>query len=405
MGGDHASASPAAPSPSLTLLRGLRPEAELLLCCARTCPDAATVARAGALMRKAIDWDYLLRLARRHRVTALVGRQLEAIDGQAVPETVRSELAAHFESNKQRNLFMTAQLSHVLKLLEANGVRAISYKGPALAATAYGSLALREFDDLDLLVSRQDVLRVKGLLMAEGYRPKPKLTEAQERWLLDSQHAYVLVRDGGPVFVELHWTISPRYVSRILDPERLWDRVERVTVAGVVVPTLHPEVLLPSLSEHGAKHAWERLAWICDIAELARSRTALDWDDILRQAHRHGGGRTLALGLLLARSLLGAPVPDDVRRRVESDRAVEPLAAEVRGRLFQPIQRPAGVLGSALFQLRLLEHWGKRMRFCRLALTSPTVADWQRVRLPRALSFLYYPLRAVRLFVGARHTH
>jgi hypothetical protein len=377
----------------------------LLLLCARTRPDAPTIDRVRALVRASIDWEHLLQLAGRHRVTALVGRQIQAIGGQAVPEATRNELEAHLLGNHRRNLFMAAQLSHVLRLLEVGGIRAISYKGPALAVSGYGNLALREFDDLDLLVDRQNVLRVKGLLMAEGYRPRPELTEAEERWLLDSQHAYFLVRDGGPVFVELHWTISPRYVSPSLGPERLWDRVERVTVAGIAVPTLAPEVLLPSLCEHGAKHAWERLGWICDIAELVRNRTDLDWDEILRQAQRYGGGRTLALGLLLAYSLLGAPLPDEVRKRVEADSAVELLAAQVRSQLFQRIKRPVGDLGSMLFQLRLLERWGARMRFCQLVLTTPTVADWHWVRLPPALSFLYYPLRAVRLLTGTHHHH
>jgi len=363
------------------------------------------VARAGALLREKIDWDHLLRLARRHRVAALLHRQLDTIGIQAVPDAVRHELEAHFSHNKGRNLFMTAQLSHVLRLLEANGIQAISYRGPALAVSAYGSLALREFDDLDLLVDRQNILRVKDLLVSEGYRPQETLTEAQERWLLESQHSYSFVRDRGPVFMELHWTISPRYVSRILDPERLWERVESISVAGVTVPTLPPEVLLPSLCEHGAKHSWERLGWICDVAELTQTSRTLDWDRIMREARRSGAGRMLALGLFLARSLLGARLPDEVRRLVEADPVVEALASGVRMRLFEERGRRRGAFERTLLQLRLLEHWGERIRFCRLALTTPTVADWKQVRLPPALSFLYYPLRVARLLRGTHHTH
>jgi hypothetical protein len=383
----------------------LRPEAELLLCGARTRPDAETVARAGALLAEKIDWGHLLRLARRHRVAALLHRQLDTIGTQAVPEGVWHELEAHFSHNKGRNLFMTAQLSHVLKLLEANGIQAISYRGPALAVSAYGSLALREFDDLDLLVDRQNILRVKDLLVSEGYRPQETLTEAQERWLLESQHSYSLVRDRGPVFMELHWTISPRYVSRTLDPEQLWERVESVSVAGVTVPTLPPEVLLPSLCEHGAKHSWERLGWICDVAELTQTSRTLDWDRIMREARRSGAGRMLALGLFLARSLLGARLPDEVWRLVEADPVVEAVASGVRMRLFEEPGRRPGVFERTLLQLRLLERWGERIRFCRLVLTTPTVADWKQVRLPPALSFLYYPLRVARLLRGTHHTH
>jgi hypothetical protein len=34
---------------------------------------------------------------------------------------------------------------------------AIFYKGPALAAMAYGNVALREFSDLDILMKKEDV--------------------------------------------------------------------------------------------------------------------------------------------------------------------------------------------------------------------------------------------------------
>src|SRR5262249_7263798 len=158
----------------------------------------------------------------------------------------------------------------------ANGVPAIPYKGPTLAVAAYGRVGLREFSDLDILVKKADVLRAKELLVADGFTAGPPLTDAQERALVESQHAYCLTRPDRSVLVELHWEVSPRHVSLPFQPERLWQRLDPVMLAGRPVMALAPEVLLPTLCEHGAKHLWERLAWICDIAELVRAVPELD---------------------------------------------------------------------------------------------------------------------------------
>ncbi len=383
----------------------VRPEIELLLGCARATPEPEAQDRIRAALRREIDWSYLLRMAERHRLKPLLYWHLRTTGAGAVPGPILDGLLAHFERNKGKNLFLTAQLSRILQLLEAHGIPAVCYKGPALAMSAYGNLALREFDDLDLLVDRQNVLCAKRLLVSEGYRPQAALTEAQERSLLASQHPFGLIRDRGGVIVELHWAISPRYASLAVEPGQLWERLEAISVAGVRVLALAPEVLLPSLCEHGAKHGWERLSWICDIAQMIRTATGLDWDRLVRQAGASRSTRRLALGLCLARDLLGVALPDAPRRQVESDPVLSRLARQVRERLFQEPPGHAGLLAGALFQLRALERWGDRVRFCRLALTTPTIADWRRVRLSPGLTFLYYPLRAMRLLRGRHHAH
>ena len=46
------------------------------------------------------------------------------------------------------------------------------------------------------------------------------------------------------------------------------ERLEEVATAGTTFRTLPADVLLVALCVHGAKHVWERLGWIVDVAEL-----------------------------------------------------------------------------------------------------------------------------------------
>jgi hypothetical protein len=383
----------------------LRPEGHLLLACARTQMDDASAGRLRTLLDGQLDWEYVLRAARWHGVLPLVHWHLRELDPTLVPAAVREELRTSFERTQRRNLFLAVRLCALLKRFAADGIPAIPYKGPTLAQAAYGRLGLREFADLDILVNRTDVLRAKALLVAEGFRPSATLTEEQEQALVDSQHAYWLATPDRAVQVELHWDISPRHVSQRRGPDGLWERLEPVAIAGTTVLTLAPEVLLASLCEHGAKHLWDRLAWIADIAELMRSKPSIDWARVHDEARRSTSERTVALGLRLATDLLGAAVPELMRRRVDGDATVSALVSETCQRLFRDDLRPAGLLEQARFHLRLRERWSHRLRYCWLALTTLTVADWEERRLPKALSFLYYPIRFLRLLGGAYEHH
>src|SRR5262245_35749716 len=155
-------------TPSLVV----RPEAELVLCCARTCMDPENAARISALVRRDIDWDYLLRIANEHGITPLLYTHLNATCREAVPNRNLDELRNHFHDNSRHNLFLTGELLNLLRLFETHQIPAIAFKGPVLAAAVYGNLALRQFSDLDLMIHKQQVAKTRGLLVSRGYRPQ-----------------------------------------------------------------------------------------------------------------------------------------------------------------------------------------------------------------------------------------
>ena len=79
------------------------------------------------------------------------------------------------------------------------------------------------------------------------------------------------------------------------------------------------------LCVHGAKHFWERLAWIVDIAQLVTVRE-VDWKLLSEIAAERKCSRLLLLGLYLAHEVVGAPLPESVLQRARSDSRVAWLA-------------------------------------------------------------------------------
>jgi hypothetical protein len=399
---------------------GTRSEIELLLCCIRMGGGAARAERVRALLGDEIDWEYLLRLAGRHRLRPLLYWNLNNTCPEEVPAAVFAQLQEHFYSNLARNLQLTAELLRLLGLLEAEGIAAVPLKGPVLAASAYGNLALREFADLDILVQERQVAQARDLLVSQGYRPTKPLSGAEEANYLRVQHHHQLLRARDEIAVELHWAFTEKYFFHVPDPASVWARVVPVPFAGSTILRLALEDWLLTLCVHGSKHLWDRLAWVCDVAEFIRSQRRLNWACLLDRAHALGCRRMLLLGLLLAYDLFGTALPLSVLLEAWDDSAAA-LAAEVKEQLFQEDRLPPGPDEQRCFHIRVREHLRDRIRYCRYfgeipggadrTVMSPLTRCWFHltmallpndrdrafVPLPAALSFLYYVIRPIRL--------
>ncbi len=107
----------------------------------------------------------------------------------------------------------------ILSLLENNGIAAIPYKGPALAASVYGDLALRQFADLDIMVRNEDVLRARDVMASLGYQPQLELNDIQAVAHQRTKYELPLIRNPGRFIVELKWAVVDEYFSFRMDSE------------------------------------------------------------------------------------------------------------------------------------------------------------------------------------------
>ncbi|HEV7765265.1 MAG TPA: nucleotidyltransferase family protein [Thermoanaerobaculia bacterium] len=384
--------------------RSLSPEYEMLLACARSRMDERHARILQELSRSALDWDSLLALGRRHSLFPLLYRQLAAVVPQDVPPESLERLKELYQGNTARNLFLLGELERVLRSLAEDGIIAIPYKGPLLAIAGYGDLSLRRFVDLDVIVRRDDVERAIGTLTHLGYRAEPVVSPVQQAFLIRTQHDLAFKQDEGRMIVELHWEVAPRLFATELAAENLWEQATTRTVGGSEMLALAPEDMLLSLCVHGSKHLWERLAWVCDIAEWLAAHPEMTWPELLTRAERTGQQRMLLVGLSLAAELLDAPLPAPAAVAIEADRAVASLVAQAKQVIFSEPPRPPGMISSLRFNLLARRAWIAKLNYLRYLLM-PTDADVRAFRVPRALQFLYYVSRPFRLLGKKEHMH
>jgi hypothetical protein len=373
------------------------PEKRLLVHCARSSLRLADMEAIRDLVQQPLDWHYILADAAENSVTPLLNRSLQQAASNLVPDAIFDQLKEAYRANTIRCMYLSTELVRVLGLFRSAAIRAIPFKGPILACQAYGDLTLREFEDLDIVLSQADLPRAHELMESQGYR-------ARYPWILSRGAVSTLVpgeynyRDKSRrVMVELHTELTLRHFPRVPDLEALATPPSFVHLATTDVESFSPEVTLVLLCLHGSKDFWERLSWVADLSEVIRSHPALDWTEVHRRAESVRAVRILYLGLRLAMELFEAEIPPDVCRRVEGDSSVNDLAGGVINRLLSRKLPHLNTFRRFQFRRKLLNGLLTGTRYSLRLTLVPTEEDWEMIPLQGILSSLYIFLRPLRL--------
>jgi hypothetical protein len=335
-------------------------ELQLLLACARVTIDADEQGHIQRLAAAGPDWELLILTARRHGLCSLLHRTLSAVNHEQVPSVVMEQLTTLASNYRSRNLMLVAELLRVIAILENVGIRAIPYKGPALAQYVYRDFALREFVDLDILIKPCDAVRARRVLMSAGLPPAnaaSRLAEQLYRYF-HCEFAFVLLRE---VKLEVNWRLAPAYWLLPQLGDKVWDRLGQLQLAGAVTARLDQNDLLITLCIHGSKHIWDTLKWLVDVAELVRSQPGLDWVSLQSKAERIGATVMLEIGLVLAHDLLQAPVPAEVLETARNRPKTIKLVSEIRERSFAKDNAPSKVLQELPFVARAVQKPGAKV--------------------------------------------
>ena len=359
--------------------------------------EPAIAEKVRALVARPLDWDYLLSEAAENSLTPLLARNLPVSAAETVPPDRMKRLTEATRANTARCLILTAELIKIMDLFRSEGIPAIPYKGPVIAAQAYGDVTLREFEDLDIVLRQRDMAKANDIVTSLGYAPKFP-------WILSPGAAASLVpgeynyrEKSHRMMVELHTEVTLRHFPVPPDLDDLARRLVPVALSGHEVRTFAPEDVLPILCIHGSKDFWERISWIADIAELVQAYPQLDWDVVLRRAESWHAQRMLHLGLALAAGLLDASLPEKILSRVREDRVATSVASEVIQRLLRREERRFDAAGRFRFRRRMVQGALAGWRYSIRLAVIPAEEDWLMVRLPRPLAPLYVALRPLRL--------
>jgi hypothetical protein len=320
-----------------------------------------------------LDWNLALELAEEHSVLGVVTARLEKSDRLGIPADAWEILQGRMRTQHLFTLSMTAELFRILDAFGQASIETILVKGPVVSFLAYGDPGVRSYVDLDLLVRDREILSAFRIMTALGFE-----ADVPEAAILAGKipGEYLFKRAGAQQIVELHTEKTFRYYPRPMRIEDLFARQRRVPLEGREIPALCLEDEFVLNCIHGAKHFWERLMWPADIAAIVARHPEITWERVRQGASDVGAERMVLVGLLLAESLLGVPVPAEMTANTNTDSVAQDLVRQVKGWLPTAGYQPPPLRQRAIFRQKM---GGGGMRgaayLVRLSL-SPTEEDW-----------------------------
>jgi len=372
-------------------------EKRLLVACARTAVEPRIAAEIRELCATPLDWEFVVDESAVNSILPLVARHVTAFAADLAPSDRLDRLTKAARANALRCLTLTAELIRIIELLRAQGVQPIPYKGPVIAQQAYGDVALREFEDLDIVLRQRDMGKVDEVMKGIGYRPNHpwRFESGASSSIVPGEYDYRDEARG--MIVEFHTEFTLRHFPVRPDLEQMSRRLVPVTLSGYEIHTFAPEDMLTLLCVHGSKDFWARISWVADISEFVRAHPQLDWDVAFSRAEELGAERMLNLGLALASKLLRAPLTAPVMTRVRRDSVADSMASEISRRhlMKQVAERGAGERFH--FRRRMITGSVAGWRYALRLTTQPADEDSSEMSLPRPLAPLYTLLRPFRL--------
>jgi hypothetical protein len=225
----------------------------------------------------------------------------------SAPDEVQERLGRVYAWNLARNARVLAQVREATDALAEAGIAPLVLKGAHLARL-YAQPGARTMGDVDLLVRRPALDAARAVLLGLGYRCDAPSVEVA--------HHLAPFRRADGVPIELHGSLGegadePGWQAGV------WERAG--PLPGERGLAMEPVDALLFACRHLAVHhgfsTTNALAGLADVALLAEQ--GVDWDALAARAAQWELAPGAFLCLVLARDLLGAPVPEGLLARLE----------------------------------------------------------------------------------------
>ena len=256
-----------------------------------------------------VEWDEVIDLANKHKVEGIVYLALRKSNLVSKIGEKRLSLlkqkAAITGIGQSRHI---SGLSIVFNKIIEENIPVIVLKG-LVVRDFYPQPDQRTMSDADILVHKDDVEKVKNLLIDMGYI-----------FLEDhkASHHIALVHNRYPV-IEVHWNLFKRdgFSNELEHYERLiWNRAININVGEAEVLSLSYEDLALHLCMHMAAHLASTgfgVRQLCDLVVLVEKKgEEINWNSFIMKARMYGFEKFRLIMFLLCKKFFDMEIPKEL---------------------------------------------------------------------------------------------
>jgi hypothetical protein len=348
------------------------------------------------IIKAGINWELFLQIVKKHRIYMLVYNNLTKIKIVDVDERALKTLQQINQQKVMQSVKLAGELVRLVRLLNNNGIRALSLKGPLLAREIYGDIAFRYSKDLDIIIAEQDLEKTDKLLLANGFKNADmeiNLSPKQKAHIIKTNHHFVYQKPGG-IIIELHWRDNSESTKFQFD--KLWFKRRELILSGQSINVLSAEDEFIYLLIHGAIHGYTRLRWLCDIAEIIK-KDQLSWNEIINKATGMNIMEVLVQTVILCESLLSVNIPEALKAPLAGNKLGKKMAIKAIPLIIETDEDaflPGQPLNMHLRKYTLLRSKGIKSKLNYLiARFYPGLIDYETIDFSDRFFFMYYITR------------
>ena len=322
-----------------------------------------------ALALSELEWDLLIRLARRSSLLAELGWRLRdaGVLGPVLPQA-RSHLVAAMAVVQQQHVAVRHEIDQVMRALRGSGVPVTFLKGAGYVVATLPMARARVFSDLDILVPKTRLQEVEGLLRIHGWQ-FGEMSPYDQRYYRQWMHELppmTHVRRGS--VVDVHHTILPETARLKVDARALLDGISAIDESSGVHVLQPTDMVLHSTTHlfHDAEFD-NALRDLFDLDAMLRhfgrqESASTFWTKLVPRAQALGLTRPLFYALRYTQALLKTPLPAALISEADIGRppsAVLWLMDACYMRALQPVHASAGGIDASAARgaLYLRSHW------------------------------------------------
>lgn len=347
-----------------------------------------------------IDWDLFYKISSSHQVRPVVYKVLHKY---AIPADVKNRLQADCRLIALHNFEQTGEMIKLFGQMHNAGITAIPYKGSIYAIDYYKDIGLREFSDIDFLINLNELEATKIIFKQLGYQDKSEVPIEFRATHLNHTREYnfdLYKNDIRKYHVEFHWFTASAVIDfpTPLPVSVLFKGLEEREINGNKVNVLNSSYhLLAMVTHHGLNQRWSVMKYIVDLAMILKNGSGLQPSEIINISKTYGFNNALNIGLYISSHLLGINNESIYTTPVHGQEYLEDLlssSVKTRKKTSEVLWLNLKIKDDLPARLKMI------FKYIRSAAT-PSLLDYQFLKLPRSMFFLYAAIKPVRIIVNS----
>lgn len=255
-----------------------------------------------------LNWCYIVEKAIIHNLAPLLYYNLNEVNSLLPSQEVHDILKYSYNSILRQRLVGWKEFKEVLRCFEKDDIKIIALKGLSLAETIYPDPALRPTGDLDLLIEKKSLSKVRKKLSEIGFTQV--CTFHSTEFVTEVGNSVPFYGKEDQIPIDIHWHIIKYPYSKYINIDEFWDTAVSKKANELEFLVLSPENQLINLCLHCAKHGYLHLLGFVDISEFIHTYSNnLDWELFLEKVNEYRIQEPIHQVLSIVKTTFNAPLP------------------------------------------------------------------------------------------------